>query len=149
MQYSFDFIKKPCPNDINIEIIKEKAIEIDKRDSRFIVKSKNFTKHLDSIFITTGYTQQEKTSKEYPAYPLNNAIQGITSKDIVAIKGLGLSAIDIITLLTSERGGRFEEKDDELIYIPSQKEPKILAFSRSNIPLMARAITQCYPGFAK
>lgn len=142
LQYSFEFIKKLCPNDIIIEIIKEKAKEIDKRDSQFIVKSKNFTILSDSVFVTTGHAQQEKTSEEYPAYPLDNAVQGLSSKDTVAIKGLGLSAIDIITLLTSGRGGHFEEKDGELTYIPSHNEPKILAFSRSNIPLMARAITQ-------
>ncbi|HEB7551172.1 TPA: hypothetical protein RZH73_001662, partial [Campylobacter coli] len=45
-------------------------------------------------------------------------------------------------MLTSGNGGFFEKLNNELIYNPSGKEPKILVFSRSNLPLMARAITQ-------
>ncbi|STQ85674.1 hypothetical protein [Helicobacter muridarum] len=55
---------------------------------------------------------------------------------------MGLSAIDVITMLTSGNGGFFDQLNNELIYNPSGKEPKIFVFSRSNLPLMARAITQ-------
>lgn len=78
----------------------------------------------------------------YSAYPLKISTQNISANDAIGIKGLGLSAIDVITMLTSGNGGFFEKLNNELIYNPSGKEPKILVFSRSNLPLMARAITQ-------
>lgn len=142
LEYSFLFIKNLCPKNVTLHLIKEKANNINRYNGSFVVKTKNSKTIVDAIFVTTGHPEQIKDSNEVSAYPSDIATANLTQKDTVAIKGLGLSAIDLITLLTSGYGGHYETINNELVYFPSGKEPKILAFSRSNLPLMARAITQ-------
>lgn len=142
LEYSFSFIKEFCPNNVTLHIIKEKAISVSKQNNNFVITSTNNKIKVNALFITTGHPEQVSNSNEISAYPTDIATANLSHKDTVAIKGLGLSAIDLITLLTSGYGGHYENVNDELVYFPSGKEPKILAFSRSNLPLMARAITQ-------
>ncbi|MGX3044101.1 FAD/NAD(P)-binding protein [Helicobacter sp. T3_23-1056] len=142
LEYSFLFVRGLCPNNVTLHIIKEKAQSVSKQKSNFVITSKNTQIEVNAIFITTGHPEQTSDLNEVSAYPTDIATANLSHKDTVAIKGLGLSAIDLITLLTSGYGGHYETINDELVYFPSGKEPKILAFSRSNLPLMARAITQ-------
>ena len=142
LEYSFSFIRKLCPNNIILHIIKEKAQSVCKQKNNFIVTTNNNQIEVNAVFITTGHPEKIDDLNEVSAYPADAATANLSNKDTVAIKGLGLSAIDLITLLTSGYGGYYETIKDELVYFPSGKEPKILAFSRSNLPLMARAITQ-------
>lgn len=61
----------------------------------------------------------------------------------VAIIGLGLTFYDVTAVLTSGRGGRYvEDPDGGLRYEPSGHEPKIMAGSRSGLPLLARGRNQ-------
>ncbi|MGL2635872.1 FAD/NAD(P)-binding protein [Helicobacter pylori] len=136
LEYAFDFIQKIAPKNICIRIIKEEALSIEKQNNLYLIKSSNHSFDAHGAFITTGHGLSHTLA-------LEQKIEAITSKDTVIVEGLGLSAIDIFTLLSIGKGGSFKQnKMGDLTYLPSQKEPKILAFSRSNIPLMARAITQ-------
>lgn len=136
LEYAFGFIQKIAPKNICIRIIKEEALSIEKQNSLYLIKSSNHSFDAHGAFITTGHGLSHTLA-------LEQKIEAITSKDTVIVEGLGLSAIDIFTLLSIGKGGSFKQnKMGDLTYLPSQKEPKILAFSRSNIPLMARAITQ-------
>ena len=63
----------------------------------------------------------------------------------VLLRGLGLSFIDAVSLMTEGRGGRFEiaSTDDRgrpsrLRYVPSGQEPQIIAYSRSGVPFSAK-----------
>jgi len=49
---------------------------------------------------------------------------------------------DIIDELTSGRGGEFYSENNKFIYQPSGFEPEIFLYSRTGIPLSARAINQ-------
>ncbi len=62
----------------------------------------------------------------------------------VAIQGMGLTTFDVLSALTEGRGGKFfrSDIDNKLVYIPSGQEPIIIAFSRSGLPLSARARNQ-------
>ncbi|MCD6008170.1 hypothetical protein [Halomonas sp. IOP_31] len=62
----------------------------------------------------------------------------------MAIEGMGLTAIDAIAALTVGRGGRFHRNVEtgELIYQPSGQEPALALYSRSGLPLSARAENQ-------
>ncbi|EMZ39889.1 FAD/NAD(P)-binding protein [Helicobacter bilis] len=142
LEYSFSFIKTFIPKNMTLQHIQEFARSLTKEHDYFILKTNQHSIKLHAVFVTTGHTESNNNSNEFAAYPLTQSISNLSHKDIVAINGLGLSAIDIITLLTSGYGGYFEKRNDELVYHKSGKEPKILAFSRSNLPLMARAITQ-------
>ncbi|EOD4926290.1 FAD/NAD(P)-binding protein [Campylobacter jejuni] len=142
LEHSFQCILKLCSQDISIHIVKEYAQCIIQQEKYFIISGENTKIEVDSAFITTGHNQNQNNFPMYSAYPLEISTQNISANDAIGIKGLGLSAIDVITMLTSGNGGFFEKLNNELIYNPSGKEPKIFVFSRSNLPLMARAITQ-------
>ncbi|MFD7963366.1 FAD/NAD(P)-binding protein [Streptomyces zaomyceticus] len=63
----------------------------------------------------------------------------------VGILGMGLTFYDILTELTLGRGGSFAEGCDGLLYLPSGKEPRILAGSRGGVPLLTRGANQKGP----
>ncbi|MFE7414650.1 FAD/NAD(P)-binding protein [Streptomyces laurentii] len=67
----------------------------------------------------------------------------IPAGSTVAIRGLGLSFYDVMLSLTIGRGGEFKAADDgTYAYIPSGREPRIVAGSRSGLPIPARGRNQ-------
>lgn len=77
-------------------------------------------------------------------YPIQQKLSFIAPGMTVAIEGMGLTACDVLADLTLGRGGRFvaSSKNGEQTYIRSGQEPRIIAFSRSGLPLTARAVNQ-------
>ncbi|MFF8378744.1 FAD/NAD(P)-binding protein [Streptomyces sp. NPDC015661] len=76
--------------------------------------------------------------------PLDTAT--VPAGSTVAVKGLGLSFYDVMLALTVGRGGEFKRGDDEtLTYLPSGQEPRIVAGSRSGLPIPARGVNQKAP----
>ncbi|MFF8381467.1 FAD/NAD(P)-binding protein [Streptomyces sp. NPDC015661] len=63
----------------------------------------------------------------------------------VGILGMGLTFYDILAELTLGRGGAFVEGEEGLLYLPSGKEPRILAGSRGGVPLLTRGANQKGP----
>jgi FAD-NAD(P)-binding len=77
------------------------------------------------------------------AYPLERQIreQDTTPQSVVALLGLGLTAIDVILYLTETRGGRFLSRNgsEQLVYVPAGREPRsIVAFGNSGLFTFAR-----------
>ncbi|MER5771694.1 FAD/NAD(P)-binding protein [Streptomyces sp. NPDC001985] len=67
----------------------------------------------------------------------------------VGIRGLGLSFYDVMLSLTAGRGGAFRDgPDGTLVYLPSGREPRIVAGSRSGLPIPARGRNQKAPSFS-
>jgi uncharacterized NAD(P)/FAD-binding protein YdhS len=103
---------------------------------------------VDYLFLTTGHEQatscQEASEQRlFSAYPLDNATQDIQTHETVAVEGLGLSTCDVLSMLTIGRGGQFfRDQSGQLHYQASQREPRIIGFSRSGLPLSARAYNQ-------
>ncbi|MFB9737598.1 FAD/NAD(P)-binding protein [Streptomyces thermocoprophilus] len=56
----------------------------------------------------------------------------------VVTRGLGLVFVDCAILLTQGRGGRFLREDGRLRYVPSGREPRLVAGSRRGVPLPPR-----------
>ncbi|MFF3350350.1 FAD/NAD(P)-binding protein [Streptomyces sp. NPDC002779] len=64
----------------------------------------------------------------------------------VGIRGMGLSFYDVMLSLTVGRGGAFLRDDEGLLrYLPSGLEPRIVAGSRSGLPIPARGRNQKSP----
>lgn len=69
---------------------------------------------VDHVIVTSGHTaNRERASTRFPAhlkpYPVTSYVEGLPEKSSVAVSGLGLVAIDVVTALTVGRGGRFTE----------------------------------------
>lgn len=76
---------------------------------------------------------------EPPANPADQDLTAIRPGEPVALRGLGLTFFDHLTLLTSGRGGVFEKGDGgQLVYRPSGREPRLYAGSRRGVPYHAR-----------
>ncbi|MDH2389442.1 FAD/NAD(P)-binding protein [Streptomyces sp. HNM0663] len=73
-----------------------------------------------------------------PANPADLDLSGIAPGEPVLLRGLGLSFFDHMALLTTGRGGSYEERDGALVYRPSGREPKLYAGSRRGVPYQAR-----------
>jgi hypothetical protein len=75
-------------------------------------------------------------------YPIEHILPRLKPRENVGILGLGLTALDIIRACTVGRGGKFIRENGELCYRPCGDEPHLVAWSRSGLPLMARAVNQ-------
>lgn len=69
-----------------------------------------------------------------PAFSSDADLGGIRPGEHVILRGMGLAFVDLVSLLTEGRGGRFEETPDGLRYRPSGREPVIHAGSRRGVP---------------
>lgn len=129
-------------------------------DGRVVVQLEGgFTILGDFVVLTTGHSQNRPTAEDtafdeavlhgisrnprlkYFAkpYPLK-CLQTIAADAVVGIQGIGLTTYDIIAVLTEGRGGRFEAvSEQQLRYVPSGREPRILIYSRQGLPFCARA----------
>ncbi|WP_090954525.1 FAD/NAD(P)-binding domain-containing protein [Arthrobacter sp. ov118] len=84
-----------------------------------------------------------------PAAPADVDWSQVPAGRPVLVRGMGLNFFDVMGQLTEGRGGRFvaAEDDGELAYLPSGREPLIIAASRRGTPYRAKAtLTGYYPG---
>ncbi|WP_297618732.1 3-carboxy-cis,cis-muconate cycloisomerase family FAD/NAD(P)-binding protein [Nocardia sp.] len=79
-------------------------------------------------------------------FPPGNAadvdLDRIPAGEAVIVRGLGLTFFDHLALLTVGRGGRFTETADGPTYMPSGREPLVVAGSRRGVPFHARGENQ-------
>ncbi|MFV0559524.1 MAG: FAD-dependent oxidoreductase [Enterococcus sp.] len=89
------------------------------------------------------YAKQHQLFYQKPENPANVAVEQIANKEIIFIRGLGLSFFDYVPLFSTMRGGQYEEqKDGTLCYHPSGNEPTIYAYSGRGLPYHPRGINQ-------
>jgi uncharacterized NAD(P)/FAD-binding protein YdhS len=69
-----------------------------------------------------------------PAFTADAELSGLPAGRDVIVRGMGLAAIDLVVLLTQGRGGRFEQTEGGLRYVPSGREPRLHLGSRRGVP---------------
>ena len=95
---------------------------------------------VDHVVLTTGHTPDaEPDDLAIAPYPVDGVLKLVPPRETVAVAGLGLVALDVISTLTVGRGGVFQEQAEGFVYLPSGTEPDILLFSRSGLPYAAKA----------
>ncbi|MBK0023926.1 FAD/NAD(P)-binding protein [Ochrobactrum sp. S46] len=105
--------------------------------------------NVDNVFICTGHavkhrcnaTSSRFSDDDWP-YPVESKIQSLPDGYRIGIEGMGLTALDVVSAATIGRGGTFDRNGEDIVYKPSGRELKIFCFSRSGIPLFARARNQ-------
>ncbi|MCW8099004.1 FAD/NAD(P)-binding protein [Streptomyces tauricus] len=73
-----------------------------------------------------------------PANPADLDLSCVLPGETVLLRGLGLNFFDHMALLTTGRGGRFVHDPAGTRYLPSGREPRLVAGSRRGIPYQAR-----------
>ncbi len=74
-----------------------------------------------------------------PDNPIDQDLSGVRGGESVIVRGLGMSFVDTVSLLTEGRGGRFVEGERGLDYVPSGAEPIIHAGSRRGLVFRAKS----------
>lgn len=139
------------PASATVESLDSEVVGVKESNGLFSLRLANgkFLQGISSLLITTGRgTPDSLTGAENSPdivenpYPIDRWIADISPEHTIGVQGLGLTAVDVVLALTIGRGGAFDDNHGRVIYHPSGREPKIVAWSRSGIPLLARAANQ-------
>jgi uncharacterized NAD(P)/FAD-binding protein YdhS len=164
LSFVFDHIATHLHRSIRLRHYRSEAVNINflANDQVIVQLEGGFSIVGDFAILTTGHSRNRPSTEdqrlaslvschlaENPcldyinhAYPLS-AVQSISRDAVVGLQGIGLSAYDIISCLTEGRGGRFDPSGKRrLVYRPSGREPKIVAFSRQGLPFCSRAVNE-------
>jgi len=98
----------------------------------------------DHVIVTSGHTANEypdESGRDLDPYPVGAYVDTIPAGASVAVSGMGLVAVDIVTALTIGRGGQFVEHGAGLRYRPSGREPVVQLYCRSGLPFTAKSVT--------
>ena len=152
------------PDSVTVTVHETVAERVDRRpDGRQQVWLANQDEPLtaDAVVLAVGHLDAEPAKEERllagfadrhglyylpPAYTTDVDLSGLRPGQKVAVRGLGLAFIDLMVLLTEERGGRFETGDHgRLRYLPSGQEPQLYVGSRRGVPYRAK-IDYCLTG---
>jgi hypothetical protein len=168
LRWGFEYLKKLAPPHVTIYLHNYAGVDdLLWHGDHWQVSYDGCAFAADFVFLTTGHarkvlseseralTQKVEAARErnprlqlvLEPYPVRNAVSSVTACDTIAIEGMGLTTFDLLSQLTAGRGGKFEpcgkmEPAGRLRYRPSGQEPKILLYTRSGLPLTARAVNQ-------
>jgi hypothetical protein len=102
---------------------------------------------VDHVIVTSGHTPNERQLDVVPhhrqlsPFPVSSYVNDVPTGAKVAVSGMGLVAVDVVTALTVGRGGGYTEAGDGLRYRPSGREPVLHLYSRSGLPFTAKSVT--------
>ena len=98
---------------------------------------------VDHVIVTSGHTANEhpEHSPEINSYPVSQYVDTVPVGARVAVSGMGLVAVDVVTALTVGRGGEFVEDGNRLSYRASGREPLVQLYCRSGLPFTAKSVT--------
>jgi uncharacterized NAD(P)/FAD-binding protein YdhS len=163
LAYSYQRLQRHAPATVTIHEHRASAEALRAQDHSWVLNL--FDGSIiaaDFVFLTTGHGKNHPTPEDHlvqqfiadhrrtnprlryirSCYPLQQ-LDTIDSGARVAVRGLGLSAIDTVAALTVGRGGRFAPgTEGDLTYHPSGDEPQIYAYSRSCRIFSPRAVNQ-------
>ncbi|MGX7265273.1 FAD/NAD(P)-binding protein [Enterococcus crotali] len=156
-KWFYEYVQTRMTAQTSVKFFKDTVRAVKRQDEQFLVYTKAVETTADTVILALGHQEIELTGSEknlaafasehrlFYSSPKNAAdayLEAITEHATVMIRGLGLVFFDYLTLLTSDRGGFFEEKEGKLVYHCSGKEPKIIAGSRRGLPYHARGVNQ-------
>ncbi len=97
----------------------------------------------DHVIVTSGHTANEdpENARQINPYPVSRYVDTLPATAKVAISGMGLVAVDVVTALTIGRGGEFVDDGVGLRYRASGREPALQLYCRSGLPFTSKSVT--------
>lgn len=146
----FDEVVSTLRDQCSVAVHAESVQSITMLDGRYVCTTA--TQHIacDEVVIATGHNSRMAddiaTGRQHSLgpYPIDRpgGVADIGPDSAVAVRGMGLTAIDVALALTEGRRGRFEELDGgmgRLHYQPTADGPRtILPFSRTGRPMVPK-----------
>jgi uncharacterized NAD(P)/FAD-binding protein YdhS len=153
LQWVFRYVRALAPPNVEIVVMAAEVLRADRDDDAWVLETAGAKIRVDHVFLTTGHTRPAPpAARAQPAsatlvvddpYPMQSSLAAIRPGMTVGIEGMGLTSFDVIAELTVGRGGRFvADAAGDLRYVRSGHEPRLVVFSRSGVPLSARAVNQ-------
>jgi len=156
LQWAFRYVCALAPSNVEIIVKASEVLRAHREDDdAWVLETSEAKIRVDYLFLTTGHTRPARRAAAEPApgaratlvvddpYPVARNLAAIRPGMTVAVEGMGLTSFDVIAELTVGRGGRFVTDDaGKRCYVRSGREPHLLVFSRSGVPLSARAVNQ-------
>ena len=98
---------------------------------------------VDHVIVTTGHAPNQDVgrSRVIGPYPVTSYVEQVPAGTKVAVSGMGLVAVDVVTALTIGRGGQFVADGGGLRYRPSGQEPVLRLYNRSGLPFTAKPVS--------
>ncbi|MEU5217959.1 FAD/NAD(P)-binding protein [Streptomyces sp. NPDC020807] len=109
--------------------------------------------HADVVVLTVGHLGAEPDPEQRsltafaarhrllhipPGFTADTDLSALPAGEPVLVRGFGLAFVDLAVLLTEGRGGRYEERGGDLVYVPSGREPVLYVGSRRGVPYHAK-----------
>ncbi|MFJ7902211.1 FAD/NAD(P)-binding protein [Streptomyces sp. NPDC096198] len=162
LEWVFAHLVATAPDTLRIVVHPATAVALDEdaTGQRLTLGDGTRLTGLDVVVLALGHGPNEPAAEERrltafadrhglrylpAANPADLDLDGITSGETVALRGLGLAFFDVLALLTEGRGGKFVPSPDGLQYLPSGQEPVLYAGSRRGVPYQARGENQKGP----
>lgn len=156
LYWVYHYLAALAPSHVQINLVQESILHTERlAEDSWVLSTKSGSFCVNYLFLTTGHTkpagkpatgnnrQPGTTLVIDDPYPIKTTMAAITADMTVAIEGMGLTMFDVLGALTTGRGGRFvQDEDGRMRYLPSGQEPRLVTYSRSGLPLTARAINQ-------
>jgi len=146
LRWFADHLTTRLPESLTLIQHRAEAVDIDEA-KRSVVLSNGDVVMADDVFLTVGHASSSRGRGapgaarliENPS-PLPSSLEAVLPGETIAVRGFGLTAMDVVSALTHGRGGRYEQDGDGIAprYLPSGSEPRILMYSRSGLPFRAR-----------
>ena len=146
LQWFYRKLVVSAPSKVDVVLHRAEAVNVLARSTgrECVLLGNGEQFEVDHVILTSGHTDnvQPATKQGLLArpYPVSRYAETIPPDAKVAIAGMGLAAIDVVTALTVGRGGSYVERGDRLRYTRSGEEPTIRLFSRSGVPYAAKAV---------
>ena len=133
----------------NLEIVRHYAAatditqEIGGRETVWLSDGQRLS--VDHVVLTSGHTLNQERATEpgevryLRPYPVEYFDGAVAPGEPIAVAGMGLVGYDLITTLTTGRGGEYKDEGDRKTYVPSGREPAIYLYSRSGVPYCAKS----------
>ncbi|RZU54047.1 FAD-NAD(P)-binding protein [Krasilnikovia cinnamomea] len=153
-----------CPAGVTVHAVPARVERIDRHRGGFLLTADGGSLRLpvDKVVLTTGHaaTEPEDAERHLTAYAKRHPgvryvrgdsacdldLSGVDAGEQVGVLGLGLTFFDVVRALTTGRGGRFDTgAGGRLRYLPSGREPRLVAGSRGGLPMLARGANQKGP----
>ncbi|HEY6514414.1 MAG TPA: FAD/NAD(P)-binding protein [Burkholderiaceae bacterium] len=152
LHWCYHYLVALAPANTHITLVREEVSSLHRVDEAWVLRTASGAVRTDFVVLTTGHTKAAprgaaRTSTGTLAiddpYPIREQLAGVSPGMTVGIEGIGLTSMDVIAELTVGRGGRFHvDASGRRTYTASGREPHLAVYSRSGLPLTARARNQ-------
>ncbi len=153
LEWFYQVLCAEAPGNIAIKLHKACAIDVeatdDGRERVYLDNGEQLV--VDDAILTTGHVQDiANMGSAGPLatspYPVKAYLDITGPHEKIAVEGMGLVALDVITALTVGLGGHYTDAlYGRLVYHRSGREPSIYLFSRSGYPYCAKSFATADP----